>query len=100
MSTIHDFQGMCATIMSDIDKKYGIVRDQDFCFAQLIEEVGDLVKEMNKPKLRNTPIDRENLNSQFADVLLLLASLAQLLDVDFEEAVTMKMKILKERHNV
>jgi len=59
-----------------------------------------LAKEINKPKLRNKEIDRENLKGEFADVLLQLAILAKMLDINFEEAVEGKIKIIKERHNL
>ena len=53
MPNISEFQEKCAKIVEDIDAKYGINRDAHFSFAQLMEEVGELAKEINKPKLRN-----------------------------------------------
>jgi len=100
MSTIKEFQEKCAKFVGDIDAKYNIVRDSHFSFTQFIEEVGELAKEINKPKLRNKEIDRENLNGEFADVILQLFTLAKMLNVDAEEAVESKIKILKERHNL
>jgi NTP pyrophosphatase (non-canonical NTP hydrolase) len=98
--TTNEFQELCAKTVSDIDAKYDITRDEHFSFTQLIEEVGELAKEINKPKLRNKEIDRENLNGEFADVTLQLLTLAKILDVNIEEAVEDKIKILKERHNL
>ena len=100
MATISEFQKMCAKVVGDIDIKYNITRDPHFSFTQFIEEVGELAKEINKPKLRNKEIDRENLNGEFADVILQLLTLAKMLDVNVEEAVESKIKILKERHNL
>ena len=91
---------MCAEVVSKIDAKYNIARDPHFSFAQFIEEVGELAKEINKPKLRNKEIDRENLNGEFADVILQLFILAEMLGIDVEEAVESKIKILKERHDL
>jgi len=59
-----------------------------------------LAKEINKPKLRNEKIDRENLNGEFADVILQFFALAKILNVNVEEAVESRIKILKERHNL
>ncbi len=100
MSTTKDFQELCAKIVSDIDAKYKISRDPHFSFTQFIEEVGELAKEINKPKLRNKEIDRENLNGEFADVILQFFALAKILDVDVEKAVESKIKVLKERHDL
>lgn len=91
---------MCSKVVSDIDAKYNITRDPQFSFTQFMEEVGELAKEINKPRLRNKEIDRENLQGEFADVILQLSILATMFTIDFEEAVASKIKILKERHNL
>lgn len=98
--TANEFQEMCAKTVGDIDEKYNIVRDPHFSFTQFIEEVGELAKEINKPKLRNKEIDRENLNDEFADVALQFYVLARVMDVNVEDAVQAKIKILKERHDL
>ncbi len=95
-----DFQKRCASIVNEIDRKYGIKRDPHFGFTQLMEEVGELAKDINMPKLRNREIDQNNLNGEFADVILQLSALAEILGVDFEEAIESKIKTLKERHSV
>jgi NTP pyrophosphatase (non-canonical NTP hydrolase) len=100
MLTTNEFQKMCAKVVGDIDAKYNITRDPHFSFTQFIEEVGELAKEINKPKLRNKEIDRDNLNGEFADVVLQLCALANLININLEEAVESKIKILKERHNL
>jgi len=100
MSTINEFQEMCAKIVSDIDAKYNISRDPHFSFTQFMEEIGELAKEINKPRLRNKEIDKENLKGEFADVILQLFALAKILGINLEEAVESKIKILKERHDL
>lgn len=100
MSTIKEFQEFCSETVNDIDKKYNIIRDPHFCFTQFIEEIGELAKEINKPKLRNQEIDHENLNGEFADVILQFFTLAKILNIDIEEAVESKIKILKKRHDL
>ena len=94
------FQKICAEIVRKIDNKYEIKRDSNFSFTQLIEEIGELARDINLPKLRNKKIDRKNLEGEFADVILQLAILADLHNVDFEKAVKSKIEILKERHNL
>lgn len=98
--TTNEFQELCAKTVNDIDAKYNIVRDPQLCFVQLVEEVGELAKEINKPKIRGEKIDQENLKGEFADVTLLLFALAKMLDVKIEEATEEKNKILKGRHNL
>lgn len=95
-----DFQKKCVEIVKKIDKKYGIKRDSYLSFMQLMEEVGELAKDINYPKLRNKEIDKDNLEGEFADIILQLAILADMFDVDFEKAVESKYEILKNRHNL
>lgn len=95
-----DFQKKCVEIVKKIDKKYGIKRDSHISFTQLMEEIGEIAKDINCPKLRNKEIDKDNLKGEFADVILQLAILADLLDIDFEKAVESKYEVLKNRHNL
>ena len=95
-----EFQKMCAEIVKKIDGKYKIDRDPHFSFVQFIEEVGELAKEINKPKLRNKKIDKENLEGEFADVFLQFVILADMFNVDLEKAVEAKQKVFEERHGI
>ena len=95
-----EFQRKCAKIVKDIDEKHGLKRDLHLSFTQLMEEIGELARDINLPRLRNQKIDMDNLNGEFADVFLQLSALAEMLGVDFEKAVESKMKTLKERHNL
>ena len=97
---IKDFQNSCVAIVRQIDAKYGIKRNSHLSFAQLMEEIGELAKAINLPKLRNKKIDKINLREEFADVLLQLAILADINDVDFESAVKAKILELKKRHKI
>jgi NTP pyrophosphatase (non-canonical NTP hydrolase) len=97
---IKKFQNLCAEIVDRIDKKYGIERNPHFSFTQLMEEIGELARAINLPKLRNKELDQNNLNDEFADVFLQLAILAKIHNVDFENAVKEKIKELKTRHAI
>jgi NTP pyrophosphatase (non-canonical NTP hydrolase) len=97
---IKDFQNLCAKIVEKIDKRYNIERNPHFSFTQLMEEVGELARAVNLPKLRNKKLDQNNLNEKFADVILQLSILAKIHNVDFESAVKTKILELKNRHNI
>lgn len=55
---------------------------------------------INMPKLRGQEFDQDNLNEEFADILLQLAILAELHHVDFESAVRTKVEELKNHHDL
>ena len=94
---IKEFQKMCADVVSTIDKKYKIERNPQLAFTQLVEEIGELAKDINMPELRKKNPDQDNLAGEFADVLLQLAKLAEMHSIDLEEAVEKKIEILKKR---
>jgi NTP pyrophosphatase (non-canonical NTP hydrolase) len=97
---ISEFQKMCNKIIVDIDNKIGLERDPQLAFTQLMEEIGELAKDINLPRLRSKEIDMENLSGEFADVMLLLFSLADMHGVNIEEAVLSKIEKVKARHNL
>jgi len=95
-----EFQKLCADAVTVIDNKYGIERNPHFSFTQLSEEIGELARAVNMPKLRGKKLDQDNLNEEFADVLMQLAVLAKMHNVDFESAVNSKIEELKKRHGL
>lgn len=100
MSSEETFQEKCAEIVRAIDTKHSVIRDPHLSFTQLMEEVGELAKEINRQRLRNEKIDREHLREEFADVTLQFFVLADILDIDIEEAVDRKIEVLKKRHSL
>lgn len=92
------FQKKCVELVNELDKKFNIKRDPHLSFAQLIEEVGELAKDINLPRLRNKEADRKNLEGEFADVIMQLAILAEMYKIDFEDVVEEKINNLRERY--
>lgn len=93
-------QKICVDIINHVDKKCKIKRNVDLSYFQLLEEIGELARELNSPRLRNKKIDQKNLQGEFADIAIQLFGLAQLLKVDISQAVRKKIKIVKQRHNL
>ncbi len=92
-----EFQEKCANIVEQIDIKFDVKRDPQLSFTQLVEEIGELGKDINLKRLRGKDPEMENLSGEFADVFLQLSMLAKMYNVDLEEAVNNKLKKLKER---
>lgn len=97
---IRNFQKYCAGLVKKIDRKYNIDRDSYLSFTQLMEEIGELARDVNRPKLRNQKIERENLMGEFADVFLQLCALAEILGIDIADSVDLKKRVLKKRHGI
>ena len=97
---VKKLQKLCAQIVSKIDKKYGIKRSLHFSFTQLMEEIGELAKDVNLPKLKGKKRNIKNLEEEFADVFLQLSVLAKMLNVDLGKSVKDKIKLLEKKHKI
>jgi NTP pyrophosphatase (non-canonical NTP hydrolase) len=95
-----ELQKLAVEIVDKIDIKFNLKRDAQLNLSQLIEELGELAKVVNLEKLRNKKPEKKNLEDEFADVVLQLAKLADLFDIDLEKATLDKIETLKKRHDL
>lgn len=95
-----EFQKKCSAIVKKIDNKYSVERNEQFTMSQLIEELGELAKEVNREKLRGKKAEKSDLEDEFADVVLQLFTLAESFDIDIEKSVKTKIETLKQRHQL
>jgi NTP pyrophosphatase (non-canonical NTP hydrolase) len=97
---VKDFQKKSAEVVFKLDKKFSVNRTEQMALSQLLEELGELAKEVNRPALRNQQFNREALEDEFADTTLQLVALAEKLNIDIEKAVKNKIKTLAERNKI
>ncbi len=97
---VKEFQRIAVKIVDDVDNKVGLDRDPQLNLSQLVEELGELAKEVNREKLRKKTPEKKDLEDEFADVFLQFAKLADFFDIDLEKAVLDKIEVLKERHGL
>ena len=97
---VKEFQKLSSDIVKKIDEKFSLDRDIQLNLSQLLEELGELARVANLKRLRNKTPEIKELEEEFADVFLQLATLADNLNVDLEKAVLDKIGILKKRHNL
>lgn len=93
MTSLADLQ----TYMRDMTAKHGFSRDPYAQFTCLVEEVGELarvVKQVNRGQL--DPADYA-CREEFADVLITVAGLANILGVDLDEAFRAKTAVNASR---
>ena len=99
METI-ELQKRIMDLIYKMDEKYNCTHDSESTFNHIIEEIGELAKELNKPKIRNEQIIKQELSNEIADVIILLIHLATINDINIEESVLYKMNELKQRNNI
>jgi len=93
-----ELQTKSVELVDALDKKYNVDRDVHLSLAQLMEELGELARDINLPKLRHKDVDIKNLKGEFADVMIQLARLAEFFDIDIEDAVQGKIEELRKRY--
>jgi len=96
---IKEFQEKAIKVVNNIDSITGINHDKETTFMHLVEEFGEIARQLYNERSGRDKIDIENLKEEIADVYLLLAKLASFYKIDLEEAINKKIKILEKRHN-
>ena len=91
-------QKMSYKIIEDWNIKHNRVHNKETVFYHLVEEVGELAKELNhfNDNWRAEP-NKEKLGDEMADVLDKIFILAKDNEVDLEKAFIKKIKELRER---
>lgn len=99
---IKELQSLTAELIDKIDSKMKFKHDADITFVHLLEEIGEIAREIvNKKGIKRKALEGTNkMEGEFADVIIMLMQLANNYDIDIEKAVKEKIKCLKERHGV
>ena len=87
-------------IIDTIDKKMSGKHDSDTTMIHLMEEFGELSRQLYNKKIGRREMNMENLAEEIADVTMLLNKLATLHGIDVESSVNKKIEALKKRHNL
>jgi len=79
-------------------KEKNISPSVELTYIHLIEELGEVARQVTNKKLRPDLFDKENLKEEVVDVLLEALVLAHECDVDLEKDITRKLDALYKRH--
>ncbi len=97
---LDEFQNKSVGIVKLINGKYNFSHDADATVLHLLEELGEIARELYNQKSGRDKLNKENLEGEFADVFILLAYLASQFDVNVKKAIENKIEILKKRHKL
>lgn len=95
---LKEFQEKAVAIVKKLDEKQGTRHDSELTILHLIEELGEVARELYNEKSKRDKIDKENLAHEIADVMILLTQLTHLYDINLEEALKEKLQRLNERY--
>jgi NTP pyrophosphatase (non-canonical NTP hydrolase) len=97
---IEELQKKIMDLIYKMDEKYKCTHDSESTFNHIIEEIGELANQINKPKIRNEQIIKQELSNEIADVVILLIHLASINQIDMENCILHKINELKQRNNL
>ena len=87
-------------IINDIDEKMKGEHDSDTTMIHIMEEIGEISRQLYNKKIGRDELDVKTLEEEIADSIMLLNRLATLYNIDVEEAINKKITELKRRHNL
>lgn len=87
-------------IIDKIDTKMTGKHDSDTTIIHLVEELGEISRQLYNQKIGRDRLDKNNMGEEIADVTMLLNKLATLHNINIETAINDKIKKLKQRHNL
>ncbi|MBU0953298.1 MAG: hypothetical protein KKA90_02675 [Nanoarchaeota archaeon] len=76
---------------------YGFTKTPELILIHLLEELGEVARELSNKGLKRGVFDQEKLKEEVVDVLLETLVLAGHLDIDLEQMITRKIEQLYQR---
>ena len=97
---LKEFQTKTKELVEKIDAKTKGSHDVDTTVVHLLEELGEIARQLFNEKIGRDKLDKENLSDEIADCMLLLTQLANNFDINIETSIENKIKKLQERFKV
>lgn len=85
-------------VLEQINKKLGVKHDPKWMFLSLVEEVGEVARELSrKQDGYRGEFNKEELADELSDIISRTLIIAEDNKIDLEEAFKKKLKKIKER---
>lgn len=98
---IKEYQRKAYEILDSINKSINVKHDPDTIFLHLIEEIGEVAKELSKKQRGwREDFDKDKLGFELADVLFDLTVIAKDNGIDLEKASVDKLEYIKKRYKI
>jgi len=78
-------------------RRKGIKLSPQLTFIHLVEEIGELARQINNPGLNRDKTDIDNLKEELSDCLILLLGLTDYYDIDIEKEIIKRIENIKAR---
>jgi NTP pyrophosphatase (non-canonical NTP hydrolase) len=88
------------SIIEEIDKIRTGRHDSDTTIIHIMEELGEVSRQLYNKKIGRADLDLKNLEEEIADCIMLLNRLASVYNIDVEVAINKKIEALKAKYNL
>jgi NTP pyrophosphatase (non-canonical NTP hydrolase) len=95
-----ELQNEANKIIESVDKKLNANHNEENTIIHLLEELGEVARQINNKNIRKIAQDRQNIEEELADVQMFIMRLATINNINIENAIINKIKKLKERYNL
>ncbi len=97
---LKELQQKCASLSKEIREKRGNVATDYVSILHIVEELGEIARELYNSERKRKEFSKENLEEEFADIIMLLLEFANRKDIDVSAAIERKMDKLRLRHKL
>lgn len=97
---IKEYQEKIRELIRNIDSKTGANHDSNLTIIHVMEEFGEVARQVFNEKSRRDKLNKENLSEEISDTIMLLVQLATTYGIDIEKAMAGKYDELRKRYNV
>ncbi len=94
---LKEFQRRAVEIIDKIDNKIDFSHDINSAFIHLVEEFGEVARQLFNEKSGRKVLDKENLGEELTDCMLFISKIASLYNIDLEESFKLKVEKLKKK---
>lgn len=97
---ISEFQQKCSALSTRIREKRGNQPSDYVSFLHIIEEFGEIARELYNEERNRVEFSHSHLAEEFADLFILLADFATRRDIDLAQVMDEKLGELRDRHGL
>jgi len=95
---LKEAQKECSMRLAQINKKLSIEHEPDRMFLSLVEEVGEVARELSKKQKEfRGRFDKEKLGNELSDIISRALVIAEDNEIDMEQAFGKKLDQIKQR---
>lgn len=91
-------QEQIKNIFDEIHKKKGLKPDPYYSFVRIVEEIGEVARQIFSEKIRPEKYDGENLKEEIVDVIIELLYYSSLHGIEVEKKIFEKLEKIRQNN--